>query len=519
LVETRAPLSLGEAQQVKDLLVDSESTLREMRHKIYEDVTSETAADRTALRIAVEALGGQVNAELPLINALGVTVPADAVERLAKHPGVLEVSLDHEGAPELDVSVPTILKTTNRAAAPFLSAGFDGGIWDFGLCDTGVDGSHPALSAHPFYGESITSGDSHGTHVAGIVGSQDATYIGVACGHEAIVSRICGPNSSGAMVDFDWMINSSPRDADVGNLSWGFGDVATDDTPFSRFFDALVDGLDFMVAKSAGNGGNGGTSATLSYPANSYNILAVANMDDQDTAARSDDRIRSTSSQGPTPSGRKKPDITAPGTSIISSVLGDGFDSMSGTSMAAPHVAGSLLLLMDAGIYKPRTAKAILLNTADAWSSTGPVTGSSWNKVYGWGYLDLEEAEFNLNDYIENSVSGTRGSDAYDTFEGVMFTGEKATLVWDRSADDNGSSAPTTYSALKNLNLYMYDKATGRLIASSVSTKDNVEQVGLSSKLARYSGKTVQIKVKSAFAGTGTQPYTLATEENFVQIN
>ena len=73
-----------------------------------------------------------------------------------------------------------------------------------------------------------------------------------------------------------------------------------------------------MVSKSCGNNGWHDTDPRITHPAPAYNILVVANMDDQDTTTRSDD-VRSTSSSvGPTLNGRKKPDITAPGSNIMS---------------------------------------------------------------------------------------------------------------------------------------------------------------------------------------------------------
>ena len=112
-------------------------------------------------------------------------------------------------------------------------------------------------------------------------------------------------------------------------------------------------------------------------------------------------------------------------------------------------------------------------------------------------------------------VTGLYGTDTFDTFEGVMYAGEKATLVWDRRVVYSGA-APATYSNLNRMALYMYDKATGALIAASTHPSDNVQQVAIP---PNYSGRVVQLRVQALYYGTARQFFSLATEENFVQVN
>ncbi|MEO1576984.1 MAG: S8 family serine peptidase, partial [Pseudomonadota bacterium] len=218
------------------------------------------------------------------------------------------------------------------------------------------------------------------------------------------------------------------------NHSLGYGTADVDDyNANDSFYDAFVATYDISVAKSAGNGGWGSTSPTITHPATAYNLLAVANMNDRGTTDRTDDVRSSSSSVGPTVNNRRKPDISAPGTNIMSTNnswsgaasgnsdpncwnaaarVGDNFQRCSGTSMAAPHVAAAGVLLNDGGVYDPMIQKAVLINTADAWTSNdtsttaddGPVDGSFWDMSYGWGYLDMSEAHFNRSDYFTGSV-------------------------------------------------------------------------------------------------------------------
>jgi hypothetical protein len=80
-----------------------------------------------------------------------------------------------------------------------------------------------------------------------------------------------------------------PDDADTLNLSYG-GSTSSDDTDFARFWDAVVDDLGVPSTISAGN--DGPSAYTLGDPSIAYNVLCVANMDDQNTTSRSDDTIR-----------------------------------------------------------------------------------------------------------------------------------------------------------------------------------------------------------------------------------
>jgi subtilisin family serine protease len=148
-----------------------------------------------------------------------------------------------------------------------------------------------------------------------------------------------------------------------------------------------------MHVHSAGNSGNttcggltgGWKTITGGYKAGK-NVLAVANLTKSDI-------ISSSSSKGPTPDNRIKPDISAVGSSVSSTQPNNTYASMSGTSMACPAVAGSLAVMYQA--YKKANAsvepnsglmKAIMLNTADDIGNQGP------DFTFGWGRLNLLRA-------------------------------------------------------------------------------------------------------------------------------
>src|SRR2546427_601841 len=149
------------------------------------------------------------------------------------------------------------------------------------------------------------------------------------------------------MAGVDWAVQTAG--ADVISLSFG-GGGGVSDTPWQRFFDAVVDGLHVAVAIAAGNAGPG--ARTVGEPGAAFNILSVGAIDDGNTIPRTDDTIAGFSSRGPTGDGRVKPDIVAPRVGITSTyTVWEGgepdFIADRGTSMATPHVAASFILLMN----------------------------------------------------------------------------------------------------------------------------------------------------------------------------
>lgn len=204
------------------------------------------------------------------------------------------------------------------------------------IIDSGIQLDHPDLRvdtgrSRSFISDSSpTDANGHGTHVAGTVAAIDNSFgvIGVAPGALLVAVRVLDRRGSGttsgviAGVDY---VASNGRAGDVANMSLGGGASTALDT---AVVNAAAKGIRFTIAA-----GNNSDSATRYSPAraNGTNIFTVS-------AFASGDSWSSFSNYGNPPI-----DFAQPGSSIRSTWIGSGYNTISGTSMAAPHLAGILL--------------------------------------------------------------------------------------------------------------------------------------------------------------------------------
>ena len=204
--------------------------------------------------------------------------------------------------------------------------------------DTGVDITHPDLTVDAtrcmsFLGSGTTAQDQngHGTHVAGIIGAKNNSMgvVGVAAGATIVALRALDASGSGTMSNIiaavDWVASHAQR-GDVVNMSIGGG---ISDALNGAVYMASLKGIFFTIAA-----GNAATNAATISPAcvNGEYIYTIAAMDSNSMWA-------SFSNYGAPPI-----DYCAPGVSITSTYLNGQYAMLTGTSMAAPHMAGLLLL-------------------------------------------------------------------------------------------------------------------------------------------------------------------------------
>jgi subtilisin family serine protease len=205
------------------------------------------------------------------------------------------------------------------------------------VIDSGIDLSHPDLNTsrncHVHYaGTSPNDGNGHGTHVAGTIAAKNNSIdvVGVAANAYVCSVRVLGNSGSGSwegVVNGVNFVAANGGSGDVANMS--LGGSGSNATLEKAIQDASSKGIRFVLAA-----GNDGIDANNATPArvNGTNIYTIS-------AINSSDCMASWSNWGNPPV-----DYAAPGVSILSTRKGGGTTSMSGTSMAAPHAAGVLLL-------------------------------------------------------------------------------------------------------------------------------------------------------------------------------
>ena len=244
------------------------------------------------------------------------------------------------------------------------------------IVDTGVDGEHQDLKgklvdSKDFSEEGYFDGSGHGTHVASTICGTGAAskgkYKGVAPQAKVIAAKVLDSSGSGSfsavIAGIEWATEKKPH---AMNLSLG-GDVegSCDGTdPVCLAVDAAWD-KGIVVCVAAGNAGP--ASSTVGTPGCSKKIITIG-------ASDKTDQIAWFSSRGPTKDDRVKPDILLPGSNIVAArakdtslgnVLNEYYTSASGTSMATPHCAGVVALMLSATAgLSPDAVKQKLMGTA-----------------------------------------------------------------------------------------------------------------------------------------------------------
>lgn len=389
-----------------------------------------------------EAQGGRVLRHYTVVNASLLELPAGMRGGLLEQPGVAAVVPERNfryPLPKPDGSgfgsgdIRAVEASLNLIRAPEVWAlGHAGQGITVAGADTGVRWDHPALIdqyrgnssgtiSHAYHwhdavhatGSSCGADSpvpcddhSHGSHTVGtMLGLAGTHQIGVAPQAQWIACRNmnAGDGSPATYLEcMDWFL--APTDAagqnpqpllapHVINNSWGCPPSEGCTPQQNALLEAAVNNLraaGILFVAAAGNSGPscGSISDPPAYFAGS---LTVGN-------SRLDDTINNSSSRGPITidgSGRMKPDLSAPGTSIRSALNNGGYGNMTGTSMAAPHIAGVAALVMSAYPEYRRNPEAleVLLTRAvrpmTLTQTCGGVAPTTYpNPVAGHGRID-----------------------------------------------------------------------------------------------------------------------------------
>ena len=415
----------------------SKATLAARHQMVLETLQNKARSTQTDLlnTLAADKAGGRVLGYTPhwLVNSVVVVATPEAIRELAARPDVerVEADLVVELIEPLvsDKELPSAKADRGIGITPGLGAinaprvwnelGIDGTGVVIGMLDTGVDGNHPALSARwrgnfapaeECWLDAAGLGDTsfpvdqhyHGTHVMGtMTGLAADDTIGVAPGALWIATNIINSDAgsafdNGVIASLEFMADpdGDPLTTDdvpvVVQNSWGVNEGFTGYYDCdSRWWDAIdaCEAAGVVLTWSAGNEGSG--SETLRSPADRaaspYNCFSVGS-----TIATAPYTISDFSSRGPSGCGgtyAMKPEVCAPGSDIYSAEPGGGYQYLSGTSMAGPHVAGVVALMRASNPnLDVITVKEMLMATAIDLGPEGE------DNTYGHGFVDAYQA-------------------------------------------------------------------------------------------------------------------------------
>ncbi|MGW3986681.1 S8 family serine peptidase [Streptomyces sp. NPDC004830] len=434
---------------------------------------------------------GTLRHTLKTLNADAVQTPQQETPELWKAvtdgdrtaSGIAHVWLDGVRKASLDKSVAQI------GAPKAWSAGFDGKGVKIAVLDTGVDATHADLQGQVVGAKNFTASPDasdkvgHGTHVASIAAGtgkkSGGTFKGVAPGAKILNGKVLDDDGFGSdseiLAGMEWAVAEG---ADVVNMSLGGGDTPAID-PMEAAVNKLSEDKGVLFAIAAGNEGDFGEQ-TIGSPGSAAAALTVGAVDGKD-------KIADFSSRGPGLDGALKPDVTAPGVDItaasakgnqIAGEVGEkpaGYMTISGTSMATPHVAG---------------AAAILKQQHPQWKYAelkGALTGST----KGGAYTPFEQGSGRIQ--VDKAIKQTVIAESASVSFGVQ--------QWPHT-DDKPVTKELTYRNLgtKDVTLKLTSAATG---PKGQAAPSGFFTLGAASVTVPAGGKaTVPFTVNTKLGGT-----------------
>jgi serine protease AprX len=390
----------------------------------------------------VHAIGGRVTRPLPLIDGFAASVPDDRLSMLATDPSIVGLSVDgriemaSSGTDAYDVLDPNLAwrKAIRLGQVP---DGIDGSGVTVAMIDTGV-AHHQDLDGRVVARVDFTPGGAgddqfgHGTHLAGVIAGDGSGSLGkwrgVAPGAQIVSVKVAGADGSTdvsvVIAALQWVIaHEDQYGIRVLNLSFGTDSIQ----PYAIDpLDAAVErawAAGITVVVSAGNRGPG--IGTIAKPGDDPFVITVGAADLNQTSERWDDEVAPFSSRGPTQDGFEKPDLVAPGTTIVSTrdagsavdqlhpdaVVDDEYFKGTGTSQSGAIVSGVAALMYEANpSLSPRRVKGILMGTA--------FRTAAYRVGGGEGLVDATGAVLAATSDVANPNAGLIRSTGLGTLEG-----------------------------------------------------------------------------------------------------
>jgi len=321
---------------------------------------------KTAKEYILKLLGNEESSEkifsssfTGLFNGMSIkNVPDDVVEKIRNLPYIKSIAPNRKISACLHESVPLIGADDVWRLHDTYGNKVTGKGIKIAIIDTGVDYTHPDLKDNYKGGYDFVNNDTdpmddcifnHGTHCAGIAlgtgNTSNYTYVGVAPEADLYAYKILDDQGNGNELDYIAAMHKAVYEDGVDIISLSFGDNSTNANPDDNLSivvdNAVSEGVVVVVA--AGNEGEK-ERVVITSPGCARDSICVGAIDKYNNVA-------SFSSMGPVEWNggyMVKPDLVAPGVGIISTKKSGGYTSMSGTSMATPHVAGAAALILQA---------------------------------------------------------------------------------------------------------------------------------------------------------------------------
>lgn len=474
----RAISGSGTNVEVAAARAAAERAIADVRNRAFAAIEAAVQEDQSSVSTLLTSLGARKVWRYKAVNMMTAEVQAGQLESLASHPAIAEILPAQTLRTQLVSSVPGF------GAPAFWNAGWNGTGQSVAIIDSGIAANHPAFAGKTVVSQVFLTfgqqnaqcfGDDpnspvdqlgHGTHVAGIVGSQGSAgfenHKGVAPGASLYSLKAAykgtGPCGGSGLADsrdiqaaIDWLVQNTP--VRIANMSLG-SQEATDDDALSRYMDSVADVYGVFFSIAAGNG----SGCRIHTPGHAYNVMSIANYQTRGT-------IYSTCN-GPTIGGRFKPDVAAPGFGIVSPAwnweTGNDYLTLSGTSMAAPHIAGAAALLANGGLSDPLAMRAALVNSTD---------NDGWAGDRGWGYANLTTAQTQFAFGRTGQLGGGSSPGSFHLYELSGAGKAKASIAWNRHIVTANSGV------LNDIDLFTYARDTGAAVTQSADPLQTVQQV------------------------------------------
>lgn len=337
-------------------------------------------------RNLVETHGIKIKKNLPLINGClcEVDTNTNIINSLAEDPMIEFVEDDFQGRIQVMPTLSLDIKKqgqeipwgVKKISAPTVWEDTRGQGVKVGIIDTGVDLSHPDLkdnirkTAGVLECQNIIDDNGHGTHVAGTIAAldNDIGVVGAAPKVEIYAVKAFSKSGRGNISDvieaLNWCVENKVQ---VINMSFGFKKSAALERAIKEVYKQNI----VLVAASGNSGGND----SVMYPAKYPEVIAVA-------ASNASDKVAWFSSGG------TEVDVMSPGAGIFSTYKNGKYKSMSGTSMACPHVTAACALILSKSSLNPEGVREMLIKTSKD-------LGYSKSKQ-GAGLIDVSRAIKNI---------------------------------------------------------------------------------------------------------------------------